>query len=62
MLAGDFSELLTGGTSQGNVINPATSTPYINACTGLPYQYGQIFDPLRVVDLLSECVDKMPRD
>ena len=46
MLAGDFSQLLTGGTDQGNVINQATKAPYINACTGLPYQYGQIFDPL----------------
>ncbi len=46
MLSGDFSELLTGGTNQGNVLNPATNAPYINACTGMPYQYGQIFDPL----------------
>jgi hypothetical protein len=45
MLNGDFSELLTGGTHQGNIINPATSAPFINPCTGLPYQYGQIFDP-----------------
>ncbi len=44
MLSGDFSELLTGGTSQGNVVNPTTNQPYINACTGLPYQYGQVFD------------------
>ena len=46
MLTGDFSQLLTGGTSQGSIINPATGTPFINGCTGLPYQYGQIFDPL----------------
>ena len=45
MLSGDFSELLTGGTQQGNIINPATGTAFLNPCTGLPYQYGQIFDP-----------------
>ena len=45
MLTGDFSELLTGGTSQGNIINPATSAAFINPCTGTAYQYGQIFDP-----------------
>jgi hypothetical protein len=45
MLSGDFSELLTGGTQQGNVLNPATGGAFINPCTGLPYQYGQIFDP-----------------
>jgi Carboxypeptidase regulatory-like domain/TonB-dependent Receptor Plug Domain len=39
MLTGDFSELLTGGTSQGNI--PGANNP----CTGQPYQYGQIFDP-----------------
>ena len=45
MLTGDFSELLTGGTSQGNITNPTTGQVAINPCTGLPYQYGQIFDP-----------------
>ncbi len=45
MLTGDFSELLTGGTHQGNIPNPANGQPFINACTGTPYQYGQIFDP-----------------
>ncbi len=46
MLTGDFSELLTGGTNQGTILNQATQQPFINNCTGLPYQYGQIFDPL----------------
>lgn len=52
MLSGDFGELLTGGTNQGNVLNPANGQPYINPCTGAPYQYGQIFDPQtqKVVD------------
>jgi hypothetical protein len=45
MLTGDFSELLTGGTSQGNITNPATGQVMVNPCTGSPYQYGQIFDP-----------------
>ncbi len=45
MLGGDFSELLTGGTHQGVITNPATNAPFINACTGQPYQYGQVFDP-----------------
>ena len=45
MLGGDFSELLTGGTHQGNIPNPATGAPFINPCTGQPYQYGQVFDP-----------------
>jgi hypothetical protein len=44
MLTGDFGELLTGGTKQGNVLN-AAGVPVINPCTGQPYQYGQIFDP-----------------
>ena len=39
MLTGDFSQLLTEGTQQGNI--PGATNP----CTGLPYQYGQIFDP-----------------
>jgi hypothetical protein len=39
MLTGDFSQLLTGGTQQGDV--PGSNNP----CTGQPYQYGQIFDP-----------------
>ena len=52
MLNGDFSELLTGGANQGTITNPSTGQPYINPCTGLAYQYGQIFDPLKqkVVD------------
>jgi hypothetical protein len=45
MLTGDFSELLTEGGQQGNIPGPG-GTPWINPCTGLPYQYGQIFDPL----------------
>ncbi len=45
MLSGDFSQLLTGGTQQGVIINPNTGNPWINPCTGLAYQYGQIFDP-----------------
>jgi hypothetical protein len=45
MLSGDFSQLLTGGTQQGVIINPNTGSPWINPCTGLAYQYGQIFDP-----------------
>lgn len=40
MLMGDFSQLLTGGSQTGNI--PGT----LNPCTGLPYQYGQIFDPM----------------
>jgi hypothetical protein len=39
MLTGDFSQLLTGGTQQGNIAGTT------NPCTGQPYQYGQIFDP-----------------
>lgn len=39
MLTGDFSQLLTGGTQQGDI--PGATNP----CTGQPYQYGQIFDP-----------------
>jgi hypothetical protein len=39
MLTGDFSQLLTEGTQQGNI--PGSMNP----CTGQPYQYGQIFDP-----------------
>ncbi len=39
MLKGDFSQLLTQGSQQGNI--PGTNNP----CTGQPYQYGQIFDP-----------------
>jgi hypothetical protein len=46
MLIGNFSELLTGGANTGDITNPATEQPYINPCTGLVYQYGQIFDPL----------------
>ena len=30
MLSGDFGELLTGGTQQGNIINPATGAAFIN--------------------------------
>jgi hypothetical protein len=45
MLTGDFSELLTGGARQGNIPNPSTGLAWINPCTNLPYQYGQIFDP-----------------
>ena len=45
MLSGDFGELLTGGTQQGNIINPATGLAFMNPCTGQPYMYGQIFDP-----------------
>lgn len=44
MLGGDFGELLTGGTRQGTMLNSA-GQPWINPCTGNPYQYGQIFDP-----------------
>ncbi len=44
MLTGDFSQLLTGGANQGT-IPAADGTPWINPCTGQPYQYGQIFDP-----------------
>jgi hypothetical protein len=44
MLTGDFSQLLTGGSKQGNVLT-AGGAPIINPCTSLPYQYGQIFDP-----------------
>ena len=46
MLGGDFSDLLTGGlwgTNSGPVM--VNGAPQINPCTGLPYQYGQIFDP-----------------
>ncbi len=52
MLGGDFSELLTGGTNHGDIIDSTTKATLINPCTGLPYQYGQIFDPLtqRVVN------------
>jgi len=39
MLTGDFSQLLTEGTNQGNI--PGSDNP----CTSQPYQYGQIFDP-----------------
>lgn len=39
MLAGDFSQLLTEGSQQGDI--PGSNNP----CTGQPYQYGQIFDP-----------------
>ncbi|RRA49140.1 TonB-dependent receptor [Acidipila sp. EB88] len=46
MLSGDFGELLTGGTQQGNITNATTGAVAINPCTGQPYQYGQIFDPL----------------
>lgn len=45
MLGGDFGELLTGGTDQGNILSMPGGPPVINACTGQPYQYGQIFDP-----------------
>jgi hypothetical protein len=44
MLDGDFSQLLTEGSQTGNVLGP-DGTPWINPCTGQPYQYGQIFDP-----------------
>lgn len=44
MLAGDFSQMLTGGTSVG-AIPDANGNPWINPCTGDAYQYGQIFDP-----------------
>lgn len=44
MLTGDFSQLLTGGVNQGDIPGP-NGTPWINPCTGQPYQYGQIFDP-----------------
>lgn len=44
MLTGDFSELLTGGAQQGDIPAPGGG-PWINPCTGQPYQYGQIFDP-----------------
>lgn len=39
MLTGDFSELLTGGAQTGAIAGTK------NPCTGLPYQYGQIFNP-----------------
>lgn len=45
MLTGDFGELLTGGTNSGPIINSSTGQPYINPCTGLAYQYGEIYDP-----------------
>jgi len=54
MLSGDFSELLEGGpgTGMGTYSGTVTTTPgvaggtpIINPCTGLAYQYGQIFDP-----------------
>lgn len=46
MLTGDFSQLLTGGTQQGSIPDPNNpGQAWINPCTGLPYQYGQIFDP-----------------
>jgi hypothetical protein len=45
LLSGDLSPLLTQGTNTGTITNPATGTPWINPCTGQPYQYGQVFDP-----------------
>jgi hypothetical protein len=44
MLTGDFSQLLTGGAQQGVIPGP-NGTPWINPCTGQPYEFGQIFDP-----------------
>ncbi len=46
MLTGDFSQLLTDGAQQGSIPDPNNpGSALINPCTGLPYQYGQIFDP-----------------
>lgn len=44
MLAGDFSQLLTEGSKTGTIYQ-SNGTPWVNPCTGQPYQYGQIFDP-----------------
>lgn len=41
----DLSPLLTMGTNSGNIPNPNGSGPWVNPCTGSPYQYGQVFDP-----------------
>lgn len=45
MLSGDLSPLLTMGAQQGTIMQPGTNTPWINPCTGNPYQYGQVFNP-----------------
>jgi hypothetical protein len=47
MLGGDFSALLTQGSNTGPVKDPTSQQPIINPCTGQPYLYGQIFDPLQ---------------
>lgn len=44
LLSGDLSPLLTEGTHTGT-IDQANGQPWINPCTGNPYQYGQVFDP-----------------
>ena len=46
MLAGDFSDLLTGGAFGANA-GPVMigGVPQVNPCTGQPYLYGQIMDP-----------------
>jgi hypothetical protein len=49
MLQGNFGQLLTMGKYTGGVTTTpgqAGGAPIMNPCTGLQYQYGQIFDPL----------------